>query len=143
MNPLQKSTNDQRQSYYLNQRNIVLNSNDRNERIWPNANHFEITLPNAYKNVQSAKIANIILPRFTENTFSNNNQNTKMIVIVNANGNPNNVRTVEIEEGDYTSKYFGKHVKSSFEYNAFKNIPIMISVTFDVLYNEVTKKLTI
>ena len=49
--------NDQRQSYYLNQRNIVLNSNDRNERIWPNANHFEITLPNAYKNVQSVKSA--------------------------------------------------------------------------------------
>ena len=48
MNPIQKNNverMDVRQSYYLNQRNIVLNSNDRNERIWPNANHFEITLP--------------------------------------------------------------------------------------------------
>ena len=142
MNPLQKSTNDQRQSYYLNQRNIVLNSNDRNERIWPNANHFEITLPNPYKNVQSAKIANIILPRFTENTFSNNNQNTKMIVIVNANGNPNNARTVEIEEGDYTPNTLVNMLKARLN-NSFKDIPPTGSVTFDVLYNEVTKKLTI
>ena len=142
MNPIQKSTNDQRQTYYLNQRNIVLNSNDRNERIWPHANHFEITLPNAYKNVQSAKIANIILPRFTENTFSNNNQNTKMIVIVNANGNPNNERTVEIEEGDYTPNTLVNMLKARLN-NAFKNIPPAGSVTFDILYNEVTKKLTI
>ena len=66
-----------RQSYYLNQRNLIIHSNDRNEKIWPNANHFEVTIPNAYKNVQSIRLSNIILPRFSEPCFSMNNKNTK------------------------------------------------------------------
>ena len=142
MNQIQKTTmdrNDPRQSYYLNQRNIVLNSNDRNERIWPNANFFEITLPNAYKNVQSVKIANIILPRFTENTFSNTNKNTKMVVSVNANSTVN-TRTVVIEQGDYTPLTLKNMIKARLN-KTFSNIPPANSILFDVLYNEVTKKL--
>ena len=131
---------ESRQSYYLNQRNIVLNSNDRNERIWPNANHFEIALPNPYKNVQSVKIANIILPRFSENTFSNSNQNIKMIVSVNANST-NYTKTVEIDEGDYTNENLKNLLKSRLNLT-FSDVPSFPLPLFDVLYNEVTKKLT-
>ena len=129
--------NDQRQSYYLNQRNIVLNSNDRNERIWPNANHFEITLPNAYKNVQSVKIANIVLPRFTENTFSSNNKNTKFDVSVKYTAGQNRLATIEIEEGDYTPQQMGNMLKKMLN-NAYSTIN---DIVFDVIYNEVSKKL--
>ena len=142
MNPIQKSNverMDVRQSYYLNQRNIVLNSNDRNERIWPNANHFEITLPNPYKNVQSVKIANIILPRFTESTFSMNNQNTKMIVDISDSG-VNYSRTVTIDNGDYTPQTMTNMLKNRLN-TTFSGINNDIPVTFDVVHNEVSKKI--
>jgi hypothetical protein len=95
---LDKPLESQRQSYYLNQKNIIIHSNDRNEKIWPNANHFEVTIPNAYKNVQSVRLSNIILPRHSEQTFCVNNQNTKFDICYNTTSK----HTIEIDEGEYT-----------------------------------------
>lgn len=133
--PLDRQLDAQRQSYYLNQRNLIIHSNDRNEKIWPNANHFEVTIPNAYKNVQSIKLANIILPRFSEPCFSINNKNTKFDLSWNDPNNGGTQRlTVEIDEGDYTPNQLANTIMNTINDNV---------ANFDIIveYNEVTRKI--
>jgi hypothetical protein len=140
---VERNVEGSRQSYYLNQRNLIIHSNDRNERIWPNANHFEVTIPNPYKNVQSIRLGNIILPKFTESTFSNNNRNLKLTVILN-NIDPTILTTtlvkIEIQEGDYTpielANELQNHLNMKFfwDFNGGNN-------KFIVTYNPIKKKL--
>lgn len=118
-----------RQSYYLNQTNIIIHSNDRNEKIWPNANNFEVAIPNAYKNVQSIRFCNIVLPRYSEPAFSNNNKNTKFDICLN-----NVHKTIEIDEGDYTPQQLSFMLKNRL--NTAYNVS-----SFNVVYNDVTKNL--
>lgn len=130
---LDKPLESQRQSYYLNQKNLIIHSNDRNEKIWPDANNFEVTIPNAYKNVQSIRLSNIILPRHTEQTFSVNNKNTKFDMCYNTTSKA----TIEIDEGEYTVPQMTNMLKNKID-DAFT---LGNSSTFDVCYNEVSKKL--
>lgn len=130
--PLDRQLDAQRQSYYLNQRNLIIHSNDRNEKIWPNANHFEVTIPNAYKNVQSIKFSNIILPRFSEPCFSVNNKNTKFDLSWNNNGT--HQITVEIDEGDYTPTQLVDTLKHKI------NVA-QTDFQISVFYNDVTRKI--
>ena len=127
---LDKPLESQRQSYYLNQKNIIIHSNDRNEKIWPNANHFEVTIPNAYKNVQSVRLSNIILPRHSEQTFCVNNQNTKFDICYNTTSE----HTIEIDEGEYTPERMVNMLKNKIN----DALPI---TSFNVSYNEVSKKI--
>ncbi len=63
-------------SYVLNRKLVSICSEDRDINIWPNANHFEITLPEIITNVQSIFLSycNMPIPFYT---FSNSNKNTK------------------------------------------------------------------
>ncbi len=66
-----------RQNYYLNQKNIVIHSNDRNTNLWPQSNLFEVNLPNTYRNVQTIKVVNVVLPDYIEPTFSEAKRNVQ------------------------------------------------------------------
>lgn len=125
---------EQRQSYYLNQKSIIIHSNDRNEKIWPNANNFEVAIPNPYKNVQSIRLANIILPRFSECAFSVNNKNTKFDICYNQT-----IKTIEIDEGDYTPEQLAIILKNRLNDSYNLQSPEL----FNVVYNDVSKKLLI
>jgi len=141
---VERNVETSRQSYYLNQRNLIIHSNDRNERIWPNANHFEVTIPNPYKNVQSIRLGNIILPKFTESTFSNNNRNTKITVKVD---DPTNQSTttypetvIEIQEGDYQPDELANELQNHLNNDIFNSITGS-TFKFKVTYNTIKKKL--
>ena len=137
---VERNVEGSRQSYYLNQRNLIIHSNDRNERIWPNANHFEVTIPNAYKNVQSIRLGNIILPKFTESTFSNNNRNTKLSInLPSAVATP--TRTITIQEGDYEPNELALELQHQIN-NLFYGNPTPSGLfKFVVTYNTIKKKL--
>jgi len=133
---VERNVEGSRQSYYLNQRNLIIHSNDRNERIWPNANHFEVTIPNAYKNVQSIRLGNIILPKFTESTFSNNNRNTKLTVSIDASE-----EIITIQEGDYEPNELALELQHKLN-NVFYGNPVPSGLfKFVVTYNTIKKKL--
>lgn len=142
---VERNVETSRQSYYLNQRNLIIHSNDRNERIWPNANHFEVTIPNPYKNVQSIRLGNIILPKFTESTFSNNNRNLKITVKVdNATNQGTNIypeKTIQIQEGDYTPDELANEIQNHLNNDIFGDITGSSEYKFKVTYNPIKKKL--
>lgn len=139
--PLEHQVDSHRQSYYLNQRNLIIHSNDRNEKIWPNANHFEVTIPNAYKNVQSIRLSNIILPRFSEPCFSMNNKNTKFDLSWNDSTNGTKIISVQIDDGDYTSEQMVNIIKNkiSTSNNAIAGNGSLFNI--DICYNDITRKM--
>ncbi len=101
------------QNYMLDTKHLTIHSEDRDIKKWPNSNHFEIILPQAYQNVQSMRIDEVNLP-VNYYTFSNYLQNTKFefsLIPKNNSGtdpfyvpllaNANGIYTVEIQEGFY------------------------------------------
>jgi hypothetical protein len=66
------------QNYVLDRKLLTVHSEDRDFSKWPNANEFEIVLPQQLLNVQSMRLVEIETP-FTNqfNFFSTLNQNTK------------------------------------------------------------------
>ena len=64
------------QNYVLDRKLLTVHSEDRDIKKWPNANHFEIMLPESMLNVQSMRLVEIMLPA-NYYTFSKKLQNTK------------------------------------------------------------------
>jgi hypothetical protein len=89
------------QNYYLQRKLIAFHSEDRDAKKWPNANEFEIQLPEAMTNVQSIRLVEVEFPT-NYYTFSNSNQNTKMIV-------DSNVK--QITDGFYTPEQLMSELK--------------------------------
>ena len=50
------------ENYLFDTKKISVHSEDRDLRIWKNANHFEIALPDVIKNVQSSHLVDCYLP---------------------------------------------------------------------------------
>jgi len=64
-------------TYVLDRKLITFHSQDRDVSQWPNANNFEVTLPETLNNVQSMRLTEVELPG-NQYVFSNNQQNIKM-----------------------------------------------------------------
>ena len=62
------------QNMSLKQKLITVHSYDRDIKKWPNANNFEIRLPNPVSNIHSMRLATISLPN-NQYVFSNEYQN--------------------------------------------------------------------
>ena len=43
-------------NYFMDSKVVSIHSEDRDLRAWINANHFEVTLPDVIKNVQSIRL---------------------------------------------------------------------------------------
>ena len=71
-------------TYVLDRKLVTIHSEDRDVKKWPNANHFEIELPESLSNIQSTRLIEIGLPS-NYYTFSNNYQNTKLTFTIRAN----------------------------------------------------------
>ena len=65
------------QTYVLERKIVSIHSYDRDIQKWPNANHFEIELPQSLTNIQSMRLLQISLPN-NQYVFSNCYQNTKL-----------------------------------------------------------------
>ncbi len=64
-------------TYVLDRKLVTIHSEDRDINKWPNANHFEVELPETLTNIQSMRLVEIELPS-NQYVFSNNQQNTKL-----------------------------------------------------------------
>lgn len=78
MNLLNHRSNDPRENNFVLERKLVtIHSEDRDIKKWPLSNHFEVQLPDAYTNIHSMRLVDIIIP-INYYTFSDDSQNTKL-----------------------------------------------------------------
>ena len=92
------------QTYVLDRKIISFHSVDRDTSKWPSANHFEIMLPEALKNVQSMRLDTISIPN-DQYVFSTEYQNTKLsfsLLPYNSFTYDKEILTITIDEGSYT-----------------------------------------
>ena len=110
-------------TYVLHRKLVTFHSEDRDVNKWPNANHFEIELPESLSNIQSTRLLEIGLPS-NYHTFSNNYQNTKFTFTIRANNRMNsslylalvanidNTYEIAIQEGFYSGKQLAKELEN-------------------------------
>jgi hypothetical protein len=94
------------QNYVLDRKLLTIHSEDRDIKKWPNANHFEIMLPESMLNVQSMRLVQIMLPA-NYYTFSKKLQNTKFSF--DASGCS---ETIEIAKGFYSPSQIAAEVQN-------------------------------
>lgn len=115
------------QSYVLDRKLLTVHSEDRDISKWPNANEFEIILPQQLLNIQSMRLVEIETPFTSQlNAFSTMNQNTKLIVSYNGNAN----QTITIKTGTYTPTEMVTEINAEF---ALAAIVITCSFTNGVI----------
>ena len=71
------------QNFTLDRKIVSIDTNDRDKSRWPNANEFEVSLPQTYTNVESIRLLNIQIPNKLYN-ISEHLQNNKMIIKCNS-----------------------------------------------------------
>ena len=87
-----------RQQYYtLDRKLVTIHSEDRDVCKWPNANHFEVELPESIQNVQSLRLAETAMPSHFYN-ISKQFQNNALVYTTN-DGSDN---LIELPDGFYT-----------------------------------------
>ena len=91
------------QTYVLDRKIISFHSTDRDISKWPEANHFEIMLPEKLHNVQSMRLDTISIPN-DQYVFSTQYQNTKLSFSLKpyAGDTYEDYYTITIDEGSYT-----------------------------------------
>ena len=116
------------QNYVLDRKLLTVHSEDRDITKWPNANTFEIMLPEPILNIQSMRLIQATIPgNFF--TFSNDYQNTKLPFTIN-----NESYIVNIQEGYYTPDQL------SLELTNNMNNAIGVDASFNVFYDQVGQK---
>lgn len=111
------------QTYVLDRKLVTIHSEDRDIKKYPNANSFEIQLPQVMENVSSMRLVECTFPS-AYNTFSNEYQNTKLSFSVepkdttfvyyqylNSIAPKNKIMTIEIQEGFYTPEYLAVEIQ--------------------------------
>lgn len=101
------------QTYVLDRKLVTIHSEDRDIKKYPDANRFEVKLPNIMENVASMRLVECSFPS-AYYTFSNEYQNTKLTFSINPicpcspyftelNSLPPNKRhiTIQIQDGFY------------------------------------------
>ena len=111
------------QNFILDSKILYINSDDRNIQKYPNANCFEINMPQAYKNVESIRLLNIQFPSNLYN-ISEELQNNKFRLTTGSTD-----IIINISDGYYTIDKLITEIKNN------------ITVTgFDISYNNTTNK---
>lgn len=99
------------QTYVLDRKLISFHSYDRDIKKWPEANHFEIMLPQTLINVQSMRLDTISLPS-NQFIFSEEYQNTKMSFSMEPYSSTQKVLDIEIDEGAYCPKELAREIQT-------------------------------
>jgi hypothetical protein len=114
------------QNYILDRRLLTVHSEDRDITKWPQANTFEIVLPEQLMNVQSFRLVQCTFPG-KYYTFRNDYQNTQFLVSVAGAAN----QTVTIQEGFYSAALLAVELENKL---------IAIDAGFKVMYDSVKDK---
>jgi len=126
------------QTYVLDRKLISFHSYDRDIKKWPQANHFEILLPETLKNIQSMRLDTISLPS-NQLVFSEEYQNTKMSFSFEPYSSAQVVLDIEIDEGSYTPQQLATEIQTKM--NARATAPPASKLHpydgFVVKYNEI------
>ncbi len=116
------------QDYVLDRRLLTVHAVDRDITKWPEANTFELLLPEALLNVQSMRLVQMSIPSHIY-VFSNANQNTKL----NITFGEGETQEIIIDEGYYTGTELATELTNKI--NALDTID-----GFIVVYNQVSNK---
>ena len=110
------------QNYVLDRKLLTIHSEDRDISKWPNANEFEIVLPQQLLNIQSMRLVEIEMPTNLY-VFSDLYQNT----IMDING-----IQIKIQEGNYTPDQLVDEINTELGNNNLLNL--------EISYNSINQK---
>lgn len=114
-------------NYVLDRRLVSVHSEDRDITKFPDANTFDILLPETMLNVQSLRIVQASFPGQYA-VFTNDYQNTKCLIQVA--GNP--IKELTISPGTYTPEEMALELTN--------DLKAQIDVSFNVFYDKITQK---
>ena len=117
------------QNFVLDRRLLSVHSTDRDITKYPNSHFFEILLPETMYNVQSLRLVQCDFPG-NYYVFSNDYQNTQMVVNYNGGGNT----TITITSGLYSGTDLASELQTKLQ---------VINAGFAVIYNQNSQKFTI
>jgi hypothetical protein len=132
------------QTYSINRKLITVHSEDRDINKWPNANHFELQLPQTYTNVETIALVEYSFPTYY-NTFSNENQNIKITLIATiamVDYGTTNPIIVTISPGFYSPTQLAAEMQNRLNL-AIRALSISLATydNFRVFYDEVRQRL--
>ena len=132
------------QTYAIDRKFITVHSEDRDISKWPNANQFELQLPQTYTNVETIALVQYNFPIYY-NTFSTESQNTKITFIANITmtgyGETNPI-TITIGNGFYSPIQLAAEMQNKLNL-AVQALQSSLSTyaNFKVFYDEVRQRL--
>lgn len=132
------------QTFSVNRKILTVHSEDRDINKWPNANHFELQLPQTYTNVETIAFVEYSFPTYYY-TFSNESQNTKITftaVISTAAYGQTNPITITISPGFYSHAQLAAEMQNQLNL-AVRALSSSLSSydNFRVFYDEVRQRL--
>ena len=132
------------QTFALDRKLLTVHSEDRDISKWPNANHFELQLPQSYTNVETLALVQYNFP-IIYYSFSNENQNTKLSFTVNITGGYGLTQpplTMTIESGFYSPTQLATELQNKLNLAVQALGPSLASYAkFNVFYDEVRHRL--
>ena len=132
------------QTFSVNRKLITVHSEDRDINKWPNANHFELQLPQTYTNVETIALVEYSFPTYYY-TFSNEAQNTKITFTANismAGHGETDPVVVTISPGFYSPTQLAAEMQNQLNLAVRALSPSLASYdNFRVFYDEVRQRL--
>lgn len=134
------------QKFSIDRKLLTVHSEDRDINKWPNANHFEVQLPQTYTNVETIALVEYNFP-VNYYTFSDQNQNTIISVYINilepsSYGATQPLLKISIEPGFYTPVQLATEMENKLN-QAVQNLDLSLATynNFKVYYDEVRQRL--
>ena len=131
------------QTFSVNRKLISVHSEDRDINKWPNANHFELQLPQTYTNVETIALVEYSFPTYYY-TFSNESQNTKITfvaIISTASYGQTNPITITISPGFYSHAQLAAEMQNQLNLAVRAlNSSLASYNNFRVFYDEVRQR---
>jgi hypothetical protein len=129
------------QTFSVNRKLITVHSEDRDINKWPNANHFELQLPQTYTNVETIALVEYSFPTYYY-TFSNESQNTQITFIATISGHgQTNPITITISPGFYSPTQLAAEMQNQLNLAIRALSPSLATYDkFRVFYDEVRQR---
>ena len=131
------------QTFSVNRKLLTVHSEDRDINKWPNANQFELQLPQTYTNVETIALVEYSFPTYYY-VISNENQNTKITFTANIEGSygPTGPIVVTISSGFYTPTQLAAEMQNQLNL-AIRALDSSLTSydKFRVFYDEVRQRL--
>jgi hypothetical protein len=125
-------------TFFLERKLISVHSYDRDIKKWPNANHFEIMLPESLKNIQSIRLDAISLPS-NQYVFSNEYQNTKLSFSLEPFSSTQKILSITINDGSYSPDELANEIQTKMNSAVVEDNPTLAPYDgFKCKYNKVS-----